>query len=240
MAKTSPGIAVVALLTIVGCSVDSGPTQTASEQVEVGKAEAVKAEITMGAGELNITGGGSRLLTGSFRYSEKVGRPSVKYEVTGTEGRLVVESPRNSTSSGKTVNQWELQMGSDAPLDLTVALGAGESKLDLSQLPVRSVEVNMGAGEMTLNMDGRYKRDVTVEVNGGVGEARIGLPKDVGAEVEATGGIGEISTKGLTKRDGKYYNDAYAEGKPTVRMKVQGGIGNIILSVGSSNAGSAN
>jgi hypothetical protein len=117
------------------------------------------------------------------------------------------------------------------PLDMTVNLGAGESTLDMSQLLVRSVDVNIGAGEMTLNMAGKYKRDVTVQVHGGVGEARIRLPKDIGAEVKATGGIGSIDTKGLTKRDGKYYNDAYADDKPAVRMEVQGGIGNITLSV---------
>ena len=138
---------------------------------------------------------------------------------------------RTRNPGGKTVNTWDLQMDSNMPLDMTVALGAGESTLDMSQLQVRSVDVNMGAGEMTLNMAGPYKRDVTVQVNGGVGEARIRLPKDIGAEVKATGGIGSIDTKGLTKRDGKYYNDAYSEGKPAVRMEVQGGIGNITLSV---------
>ena len=90
----------------------------------------------------------------------------------------------------------------------------------------------MGAGEMVLNVAGKYTRDVTVQVNGGVGEARIKLPKDMGAVVEATGGIGSISTNGLTRRDGKYYNDAYSEGKPAVRMEVHGGVGDVIFSVG--------
>ena len=71
-----------------------------------------------------------------------------------------------------------------------------------------------------------------MQVHGGVGEARIRLPKDIGAEVKATGGLGSIDTKGLTKRDGKYYNDAYSDDKPArSHMEVQGGIGNISLSV---------
>jgi hypothetical protein len=94
------------------------------------------------------------------------------------------------------------------------------------------MEVNMGAGEMELNVAGKYTRDVTVQVNGGVGEARIRLPSAMGAVVNATAGIGSVSAKGLTKRDGKYYNDAYVEGKPAVRLDVQGGIGEIVLSVG--------
>lgn len=225
--------AALLLLSIAGCNVDSGPTQTASEQVDAGKAVSVTADINMRAGELHIEGGAPNLMTASFRYSESVGRPTVRYEVTGDHGRLTVESPKNGSGTGNTVNKWDLQIGSGVPLDVTVSLGAGESNLDMSQLPLRSLEVNMGAGEMALNVSGGYKRDVTVQVNGGVGEARIRLPKDMGAVVDAAGGIGSISTKGLTKRDGKYYNDAYSEDEPAVRMDVQGGIGDIILSVGN-------
>jgi hypothetical protein len=223
--------ALIFLLSITGCTVDTGPVETSNQQIDAGAAESVRAEIRMGAGELHIEGGAPKLMTGTFHYSESIGPPTVRYDVTGAHGRLLVESPKNSQSGNKTVNTWDLRMGSDMPLDMTVNLGAGESTLDMSQLQVRSVEVNIGAGEMTLNMAGKYKRDVTVQVQGGVGEARIRLPKDIGAEVKATGGLGSIDTKGLTKRDGKYYNDAYAEGKPAVRMEVQGGIGNINLSV---------
>ncbi len=229
--KYTCGLAATALLlSIVGCSsVDSGPVQTSSEQVEAGRAESVTAEIQMGAGQLNVSGGSTKLMTGSFRYSESVGRPKVSYEVTGTHGRLTVESPKK-TSTGKSVNEWELQLGPDVPLEMTVALGAGESKLDMSQLALKSLEVNMGAGQMTLNVAGKYTRDVTVQVNGGVGEAKIRLPKDIGVEVEAHGGLGSIDTKGLTKRDGKYYNSTYQDGKPAVHMEVNGGIGSIVLS----------
>ena len=69
-------------------------------------------------------------------------------------------------------------------------------------------------------------------MSGGAGEPGIRLPRDMGAVVEAHVGIGGINNQGLTQRDGKYYNAAYAEGKPTVRIHVQGGVGDITLSVG--------
>jgi N-terminal domain of toast_rack, DUF2154 len=227
---------VAFMLLATGCNmnVDSGPTQTATDQIDVGKAEAVTAEIHMSAGTLHIEGGGTALVSANYRYSERVGRPSVRYDVTGAHGQLTVESPKSGSTSGShTVNEWDLRMGSTAPLEMNVSMGAGESNLDMSQLPLRSMEVNMGAGEMVLNVAGKYTRDVTVQVNGGVGEARIRLPKDMGAVVVATGGLGSVSTNGLTKRDGKYYNDAYTEGKPAVRMEVHGGVGDVIFSVGN-------
>ncbi len=227
-------VPVAFMLLAAGCNmnVDSGPTQTATDQVDIGKAEAVTAEIHMSAGTLRIEGGGSSLMSADYRYSERVGRPSVRYDVTGAHGQLTVESPKSGSTSGShTVNEWNLKLGTTAPLEMNVSMGAGESNLNLSQLPLRSLEVNMGAGEMVLNVAGRYTRDVTVRVNGGVGEARIRLPADMGAVVEATGGIGSVSANGLTKRDGKYYNDAYSEGKPAIRMNVHGGVGDVIFTV---------
>jgi hypothetical protein len=221
------------LLSLAGCIIETGPVATDNQQIDPGAAESVRAEINMGAGELHIEGGAPKLMVGTFKYSESLGRPTVRYDVTGDHGRLIVESPKHSSSTGKTENNWDLQMSSDMPLDMKVSLGAGESNLDLSRLALQSVEIDMGAGEVALNLAGEYKRDVKVQVSGGVGEARIRLPKNVGAEVSATGGLGSIETTGLTKRDGKYYNEAYSEGKPAVRVEVHGGIGSIVLSVGN-------
>jgi hypothetical protein len=232
-----PGLVFVGtalLLLTNGCSmgVDPGPTLTANDEIEAGKAESVMAEIRMGSGDLKVDGGGSKLMTGTYRYSERVGRPMVRYDVTGSRGRLTIESPSTEGSINRKVNDWKVRMGSDVPLELSVRLGAGEADLDLSRMPLQSVKVEMGAGEMSLNLAGKYKKDVDVQVDGGAGEAKIRVPGDIGAVVDATLGIGGIEAGGLTKRDGKYYNDAYAEGKPAVRLKVRGGVGQITLSVG--------
>ena len=231
------GCAALALA-LGGCGVihgiDPGPTQTSASAIDAGNVDGVQADVRMNAGTLKIEGGAPKLLNATFRYSEKAGRPVVQYDVTGSHGRLTVESPEGSSSTGHIVNQWDLQMGSDTPLDLTLALGAGESNLDVSRLALRSLKVSMGAGQTTLNMGGSYAKDISAEVDGGVGEARISLPHDTGAEVEVEGGIGSVKAQGLTKRDGKYYNDAYADGKPAVHMTVHGGVGSVILSVAES------
>ncbi|MEP6715238.1 MAG: toast rack family protein, partial [Terriglobia bacterium] len=179
----------------------------------------------------HLDSGGSRLMEGSFRYSEKMGKPNLHYDVTGGHGRLTVESPKNTSLTGKVVNEWNLRMGSQTPLDLIVSVGAGNADVDVSRLPVRSVEVRAGAGELHLNVAGKYSGDVTVKVEAGAGSARIRLPRDMGAVVDATVGVGSVNVSGLTKRDGKYYNASYVEGKPAVRMQVRGAVGDVTLSV---------
>jgi hypothetical protein len=229
-----PLFALAVALGLPACTMiegDPGPEMTHEDGADAGTAEAVRADVRMGAGELEIKGGASKLLDASFRYSERLGRPSVRYELTGFRGRLTVENPNKVNGSGNIKNEWKLTFGGKIPIDLHTQLGAGEAKLDLSQLPIRNVEIQMGAGELELNVAGNYQRDIDVKVQGGVGEAKIKLPRDFGAEVEAHGGIGSINVDGLRKRNGKYYNDAFAEGKPAVRMRVHGGIGEINLSV---------
>jgi len=227
-------VTVLAMTTLTSCVMidgDPGPELKHHESVDAGSAEAIHADIRMGAGEVFVDGGGTKLLDANFRYSERLGRPVVRYDLTGFRGRLTVENPKKIGTGGRVVNEWRLTFGGKTPLDLNTQLGAGKAELNLSQLPIRNVEIQMGAGELNLNVAGNYGRDIEVKVQGGVGEARIKLPRDFGAAVDAVGGIGSINASGLRKRDGKYYNDAYDAGKPAIRMKVQGGVGEIHLSV---------
>lgn len=170
-------------------------------------------------------------MAGTLRYSERTGPPAIRYDVIGSRGLLTVESPKTDVSIGKRVDDLNLRIGSTVPLELYVSLGAGDADLDVSTLPLQSVEVKMGAGDMRLNLAGKYTKDVTALVNGGAGDTRITLPRNMGVVVNAKIGIGGIRTNGLTKRDGRYYNDAYAEGKPAVRLEVHGGVGDITFDV---------
>ncbi|MBI4904757.1 MAG: hypothetical protein HY820_14040 [Acidobacteria bacterium] len=223
-------IGVCAFLSGCGFTSDPGPTLTESKDVEAGNVEAIRAEIKMGAGELRLEGGSAKLLEASFRYSENLGRPEVRYESTGFRGQLSIESPKKG-ASGNVVNEWTLKMGPKVPVDLVLHLGAGDSRLDLSTFPLKTVDVSIGAGRIELNLDGKYTRDVEVSVKGGVGQAIIKLPKGVGVKANAKGGIGSVKTNGLTQRGDTYYNEAYAEGKPSIHLDVKGGVGEIDLRV---------
>jgi predicted membrane protein len=125
--------------------------------------------------------------------------------------------------------RWDLQLNDDKPLDLQIDFGAGEGRLDLGTLTLRSVDIHMGVGELRLDLRGAPKNGYTVNLRGGVGEATVYLPRDVGVVADAQGGIGGITARGLVKRDGEYVNDAYGHSKTTVRLDIRGGIGAINL-----------
>ena len=226
-------LAVFLALGLTACVVvdtQSGPTETYTESVDAGSAESVVVHLQMGTGELTVKGGGSHLVESTFRYAASLGRPDVEYEVRRSEGRLSIESPKGRFSTGHSSNAWELRFGNAVPLEFDIQMGAGDSRVDVSRLPVRRVDIQMGAGRLNLDLSGRYRQDVVVSVQGGVGQALIDVPHDFGVVADVKGGIGAIQPGPLERRrGGLFVNRIYEEGKPALRLMVRGGIGEIRL-----------
>jgi hypothetical protein len=227
-------LVLVSSLVLSGCGPDfrsRGQERTETRTVELDNSEEVRAELKMGAGELRVRGGAAKLMEARFVYNRLRSRPEVSYNggsIAGSRGHLVVEEP-HSVHVGSNRYEWDLAFNNDKPLDLEVNCGAGESRLDLEELSLRRVNVDMGVGELRMDLRGTPKSDYTVSIHGGVGEATIYLPSGVGIEAHAEGGIGGIHTTGLEKRDGRYVNEALGHAKTTVRLDIEGGIGEIRL-----------
>ena len=223
--------AAINLALLSGCvsSYESrGPLQTETKSVDLDKSEYVTVDLRMGAGELSVRGGSPKLMDGEFSYRRLAMRPEVHYDASDFRGRLRIEEP-SGVHTGNTRYRWDLRFNDDKPLDLEVEFGAGEGRLDLGSLNLRSVDIHMGVGELRLDLRGTPKHDYTVNLRGGVGEATVYLPQGVGVVADAQGGIGGITARGLEKRGGEYVNDAYGSAKTTVRLDIRGGIGAINL-----------
>jgi hypothetical protein len=221
------------VLFFTGCdvnSVDAGPTQRESKSIDLDKSEMVRTDLKMAAGELRISGGASKLMEADFAYNIPQWKPEVRYNATGFRGELFVEQASGSSNAHNSHNEWNVRFNDSVPMDLTVKFGAGEGKLNLATLSLRSVQVEMGAGTLEMDLRGQPKRDYDVRIRGGVGEATVRLPRDAGIQANATGGLGSINVRGLTKKDdGHYENDAYDHAKVRIHVDVKGGIGNINL-----------
>src|SRR5215210_7737029 len=68
-----------------------GKIQSESRSIQPQNAQSVGADLKMGAGELNITGGADRLMEGEFSYNVSEWKPKVSYDVSGQEGELIVK-----------------------------------------------------------------------------------------------------------------------------------------------------
>jgi len=221
----------VSFLTLIGCTGDlrpPGPIRTETRSIDLDNSELVRAELKIGAGELRVRGGSPKLMEADFTFNRPGMRPNVRYDTSGFRGNLLVEEPSNIHHVNSNY-RWDLRFNDDKPLDLIVHFGAGEGRLDVGGLRLRSLEIHMGVGELRVDLRGMPKNDYDVAIHGGIGEATIYLPDGAGVVAEAHGGIGGINARGLEKRDGRYVNDAYGHAKTTVRLDVHGGIGAINL-----------
>ena len=197
------------------------------EKEKAVRAEQIRVDLEMGAGELHVGGGASQLLEADFVYNIPSWKPEVRYDSSSFRGRLSVRQPKAHGSVGNVKNEWRLKLTNDLPLDLAVRCGAGENHLDLRELTLRGVEMHLGAGSVEIWLGNKALKDYEVRVEGGVGEATIHVPRDVGVVAEARGGLGSIETRGMTKEGGRWRNDAYGKSKATIRLDVKGGIGQI-------------
>ena len=223
---------LAALLILAGCTIDmgpAGPPQTESKSIDLDKTEMVRAELNMGAGELRVKGGSTKLMEGDFRFTRPMLRPEVRYDASGFRGHLTIEEPSRGSGRNHGDYSWDVRFNDEKPLDLFVHFGAGEARMDLGSLYLRSLEVNMGVGELRLDLRGTPRHDYNVSIRGGVGEATVHLPASAGIFADAKGGIGGIQVRGLQQRSGHYENDAYGHANATIRLDIRGGVGAINL-----------
>jgi hypothetical protein len=200
-----------------------------SRTIERGDAKSVNVSVESGAGEVTVAGGSSHLLDADFDYGYSYSNPSVDYKTESGVGQLTITQDSEHAHFGTSHNDWTLRFNNDVPLSLKVEMGAGEGRFRLRDLQITDLKLEMGAGHVDVDLTGPRKKDLTADIEGGVGQATIRLPKNVGVTVSAQGGIGSVNAHDF-KRDGDdYINDAYGKTPATIRVKVQGGVGQITL-----------
>jgi hypothetical protein len=204
--------------------------QHQSRTVDRGDVKNVRATLEMGAGDINLSGGARHLLEADFDYRSSSGAPKVDYSILGTTGDLRISQDDNDkhirTSSD---NHWTLHLANNVPLEIKIEMGAGHGNLRLRDIDVTRFNIDMGAGQVDLDLTGDRKSDLTADIEGGVGEANIRLPRNIGVIVHASGGIGTIDAHGLKHDGDEYTNELYGKSPVTIHLKVEGGVGRIVL-----------
>jgi hypothetical protein len=219
----------VQMAVLAGCSGGARLRQPQHETkvLELDKSELTRVELKMGAGELRVAGGSPKLLEADFNYDGPDWKPQVEYHSTGVRSDIGISQRPATVSDSASV--WNLRFNDSALMDLVVRMGAGEARLNLGSLNLRSVAFNLGAGQVDVDLRGNPEHSYDVQINGGVGQATIHVPASVAISATAAGGIGEINVRGLEKRNGRWINPLHENAPVTIRLEVKGGVGQIDL-----------
>lgn len=230
MRRMHCAVGLAAVIGLGGCGFRSaGPVQHESQGVDRDNADVVSVRLEMGAGDMKVEGGLGKLMAADFDYNVPEWKPEISYSSTGGKGNLTIRQPSGNTMSGGQRNEWAIRLNREVPMDVTVHMGAGDAKLNLSTLILRGVNIEMGVGDLDVDLRSTPKDSYNVRIRGGVGDATIDLPSGVGVDARATGGVGGISAPALHQDGSRYYNDAVGRSKVTIRLDVTGGVGQIRL-----------
>jgi hypothetical protein len=214
-----------------GCVVEhAGPIKHDSATFPRDNSEMARVTLRMGGGDLRLRGGSDSFARADFVYNVASWKPYVRYHSAAGHANLEIEQPgKNGSRFGHARYEWDLRLNREVPLELSVHFGAGHARLDLSNLRLRSVDIEMGVGKLDLDLRGTPARSYDVRIRGGVGEAIVRIPSSVGVYAEVEGGIGSIRADGLRREGNRYFNSAYDHSKTTIRLDIHGGIGSIQL-----------
>jgi hypothetical protein len=219
-------VAVAVWAAACGMGEPPGPVVNEQRAVERGAATDARVEIEMSAGDLEVRAGAMALFEGDFAYNIPALKPTIVYGVSGGTGTLKVSQ---ESASGSYENRWRLSLDEKTPIDLRITLGAGDAKLVLGQLNLRSLAIRLGAGDLGVDLRGMPARSYDVTVQAGAGDTTIELPAGVGVSARTSGLIGDSNVTGLEKRGDRWINPR-AEGSPvTVKVDVQHAVGDLRL-----------
>jgi len=223
------------------------------KSVNKGEATFVNVQIAFLGGSIDVSGGARELLDARFEYSEMEWKPEIEYRLKNKIGNLKVSMPDaedDISINDEDVNNWDIQLNNDIPMDLSIKLGGGEGFYDLSNLKMNSLEIKLGggkldidlrnsslprldfkavAGEATLDLSGKWSNDLDADFVCGFGELNLKLPKNISVSVKASGIMGNVEAPGFSRDGSTYTNDAFRKTKVTLYIDIFGGIGNVNL-----------
>jgi hypothetical protein len=220
-----------AVVLLASCSIGTGPTVHDKHSIELDKSELTRLNLRIGAGELRVSGGASKKVEADLAYNSDRLKPTVDQRNSGSHSEIEIAQPESrGFNFGNTVNEWDVRVNDEVPLDIAAKLGAGEAHLNLAGLNLRGLNVDIGVGEVSVDLRGTPKTSYAVNINGGVGEARVTLPKTVGISANANGGIGEIHVDGLEKKGDRWINPGHENDAVQITVDAKGGVGEIHIS----------
>jgi len=210
-----------------------GEVKSETQTVDLDSASTASVRIEFPAGELKVEGGASSLMDASFRYNVSDWQPEVTYSANGAQGELLVNQPGDDKLPVGTtlINEWTVQLANDLPMDLTILTGAGNAELDLGALDLTNVDIQTGSSVTNVDLSGTWQHDLDVSIVGGVGELTVNLPAEMGVRVDKETALVNVSADGLILDGNGYVNRAYGTAPYTLTLKLQAGVGSVVLKV---------
>ena len=116
----------IAVLAGCGNNVRLGPMEHETKVLDLDRSELTRVELKMGAGELRVSGGATKLMEADFDYNDPGSKPQVEYHSTGVRSDIDIHAS-GTVQQGE--SKWDMRFNDSVGMDLVVKMGAGEAHL---------------------------------------------------------------------------------------------------------------
>ncbi len=176
-----------------------GPVQETSHTLGIEDASSADIQLSIGAGELTVSPNADGLLNATFRYNVQEWQPKVERNNVGSLASVLIQQGSDKNTWGiagsGARNEWDIRLGNSLPMRLTIGVGAGSSKLDLSGVRLSRLRLDGGAGDMTLRFDTPNPEALSeIQINSGAGKVDLqGMGNANFEQFSFKGGAGQVS-----------------------------------------------
>jgi len=189
-------IVSIVLPLLTACDVVEGPadTQVLRESRSIGNAKEFAVDLKYDVGQLEIMRTSeNNLFSFDLQYDRRRYEPKFSFnEGDRSSMRLELDSQRGFGSPHGRDNDLTLRLTDRVPIDLNLAAGVSESRLELGGLKVRRMRLRGGVGKTEVTFDKPSAQVMnSLDVESGVGELIIhGLGNAQVEQVDLKGGVG--------------------------------------------------
>jgi hypothetical protein len=201
---------------------------------------ATSASVTLDIGSVNLnmdsSANAGSLASGTLEYNQ--GRNAPQQSVSNDNGQAALTLRQGDSGfdigswfGEARTPEWNIHLNPNVPTTFKANLGTGNSRIDLSESQVNTVNVESGTGNGTVFFPVNAGH-VTGTINGGVGNLSLIVPDGVEARIDVSSGIGNINMDDrFTKQsDNVYVTKGYNDAKNKLDLTLHVGIGNVEVS----------
>jgi len=186
-----------------------------------------KLDLDIGAAKINVGSEVESLLVANLKgrdldYNEtyKNNKETAQFSFESKNIRAINLKNNNA--------DYSFNLNKDIIWDLDLDLGAVSGKLNLEEVPVRSIDLDFGAGNIDIVLGTKYNNS-NIKIDSGASNLTIVVPKDAGVKLKLDTALTKtnIDDLNLTKSGDYYLSSNYEEANTKLEFDIDMGAGKI-------------
>lgn len=158
--------------------------------------------------------------------------PNLQSKTSGSSEANIRVSQKSQLIGTQRGSYFSLDLNNTIPWELEFNTGAIDGMMDLSDLSVKSCDINTGACDLRLIM-GDKQNESLIRCNGGAVDISLTIPKGTGVKIQSSSAVSDVRGNGVKiNKDGRsYYSEGFDSADRTVVVEVNSGATQITVNV---------